>query len=149
MYLGAGSAITTSTVVACFNASVGNSPITSNHPTNGRRRPIVKRFLVASEFTLTYASLRSAPELLVVTLVTKYRVLKMTSKPTLNDYANCNREAQKDGTFAGVTAGLLGVTGVGSGYYFSRAFLSSRLAHLERQRLLAEQQSQGIEPTMA
>ncbi|CEL58342.1 hypothetical protein RSOLAG1IB_03088 [Rhizoctonia solani AG-1 IB] len=93
----------------------------------------------------------------------------MSSKPTLNDYGNCNREAQKDGTFAGVTAGLLGaligsrvfgfnrnmsvfaglLTGVGSGYYFSRAFLSSRLAHLERQRLLAEQRSQGAGPIMS
>ncbi|KAJ1310778.1 hypothetical protein OPQ81_009299 [Rhizoctonia solani] len=93
----------------------------------------------------------------------------MTSKPTLNDYGRCNKEAQKDGTFAGVTAGLLGaligsrafgfnrnmsiftglLTGVGSGYYFSRAFLSSRLAQLERQRLLAEQRSQEVEPTIS
>ncbi|KAG8721693.1 hypothetical protein FRC08_011102 [Ceratobasidium sp. 394] len=81
-----------------------------------------------------------------------------TTGPTLSDYGRCNREAQKDGIFAGVTAGLLGAllgsrglgfnrnkslftglaTGVVSGYFFSRAFLSTRLAHLERQRLVAD-----------
>ncbi|CAL1696817.1 unnamed protein product [Somion occarium] len=76
---------------------------------------------------------------------------KTTTKLPIDVVARCTREAQKDGLFAGLSAGLVGaivgsklfrfnrnttivcgaVTGVLAGYQFSRAFLSSKLAVLE------------------
>ncbi|KAI0078528.1 hypothetical protein K474DRAFT_1660339 [Panus rudis PR-1116 ss-1] len=72
----------------------------------------------------------------------------------LDVVARATREAQKDGVFAGLSAGLVGaivgsrffrfnrnttivcgiVTGVLSGYQFTRGFLSSKLARLEAER---------------
>ncbi|KAL6301035.1 hypothetical protein BKA93DRAFT_739458 [Sparassis latifolia] len=75
--------------------------------------------------------------------------------------ADCTRQAQRDGIFAGVSAGLVGtilgsrlfrfnrnttilcgiVTGVLSGYQFTQAFLSSNLARLKAEH--AKRQTRG------
>lgn len=78
------------------------------------------------------------------------------SKIPIDVVARCTREAQKDGVFAGLSAGLAGaiigsrlfrfnrnttmvcgvVTGVLAGYQFTQGFLSAKLARWEAEQAM-------------
>ncbi|KDQ51304.1 hypothetical protein JAAARDRAFT_62520 [Jaapia argillacea MUCL 33604] len=80
---------------------------------------------------------------------------KPSTQSSPDSIVQCSKDARRDGTFAGITSGLVGaligtrfmrfnrnmtilcgvLTGVSSGYFFYQAFLESNLARLRAQEL--------------
>ncbi|KAH8988228.1 hypothetical protein EDB92DRAFT_1948160 [Lactarius akahatsu] len=53
--------------------------------------------------------------------------------------ARANGNARRDGTFAGLTAGLLGVTGILSGYQFTQGFAAANMSRLRAEVAAAQE----------
>ncbi|KAN0121445.1 hypothetical protein V8E52_003341 [Russula decolorans] len=65
----------------------------------------------------------------------------MSETLPINAVARANGNARRDGAFAGLTAGLLGVSGILSGYQFTQGFAAANMSRLRAEVAAAAQEA--------